>query len=73
MSELFILLVKSNKKCHSERAERVKNPYSDLLGSGLRDASAKFILSLSKGFTSPQHDKLKWSHIWNRNIVCLPF
>ena len=40
MCELFILMVKSNKKCHSERAERVKNPLSDLLGCDLKDASA---------------------------------
>lgn len=42
MCELFILLVKSIRNCHSERVKRVKNPYSYLLGCGLRDALASF-------------------------------
>jgi hypothetical protein len=47
MCWLFRLLYIGDVNCHSEGAERLKNPYGH--GYNSRDTSAKFILSLSLG------------------------
>jgi hypothetical protein len=71
MGKILLSLGQIIVNCHSDRAKRVKNLYR--LGLDLTDASAKFILCLPKGFTSPHYDKLieicKLSHGVNQDFI----
>lgn len=42
MCKLCLSLLSKRIDCHSEGAERLENPFSDLVGLGLRDTSAPF-------------------------------